>query len=360
MPPHNPLRILAVSVLHQGANDYAFVRAFRRAGHSVSVVPADTYIPNWENVALRALRRAMTPLFVADYNKALMRMAKQMRPHLFFVFKGQYVTPETMAAIKAMGAITIQFYPDTGFADHGPYIPKAISLYDWVFTTKPAGIVDLRKNYHQSNASFIPHAFDPETHAPAPLKNDDTEIYQCDASFIGDISTKKLAQIKRVVQKLPEIKMKIWGAQKWGSIPDLESSYQGTGVWGTEYSKAIGGSKINIGALFEGGPSAPEGDLITARTFEIPAAGGFMLHERTDEAMTYFEDGKECAFYSDPDDLIAKIRYYLSHGAERKAIAKAGRARCLSSGYSVDDRVKTVLDKYYELRENFMSEKVPM
>jgi spore maturation protein CgeB len=118
-----------------------------------------------------------------------------------------------------------------------------------------------------------------------------------------------------------------------------------------EYAKAIQAARINLGILFEGGPSAPKGDVITARTFEIPGAGGFMLHERTEEALQYFQEGKECAFYSDPDELVAKIAYYLKHPEEREAIAAAGRQRALSSGYSVDARAETVLAKYAELRD---------
>lgn len=76
-----------------------------------------------------------------------------------------------------------------------------------------------------------------------------------------------------------------------------------------------------------------------------------MLHEYTDEVAKYFEDGKECVFYSDSDDLVTKIKYYLEHPKEREMIAKAGHKRCLSSGYSMDDRVETVLAKYAELRQ---------
>jgi len=90
--------------------------------------------------------------------------------------------------------------------------------------------------------------------------------------------------------------------------------------------------------------------VITARTFEVPASGGFMLHERTSEAVHYFEDGKECAFFDDADDLVAKIRYYLAHDDERRAIAEAGHRRVLSSSYSYDDRVETVVAKCRELR----------
>jgi spore maturation protein CgeB len=37
------------------------------------------------------------------------------------------------------------------------------------------------------------------------------------------------------------------------------------------------------------------------------------------------------------------VRYYLDHPDERRAIAAAGRRRCLESGYFETDRVRDIL-----------------
>jgi spore maturation protein CgeB len=75
-----------------------------------------------------------------------------------------------------------------------------------------------------------------------------------------------------------------------------------------------------------------------------------MLHERTEEAMGYFSEGRECAYFSDADELIEKIEYYLVHEEERRALAEAGHRRCITSGYSADDRINSIIAKYRELR----------
>ena len=75
-----------------------------------------------------------------------------------------------------------------------------------------------------------------------------------------------------------------------------------------------------------------------------------MLHERTDETMEYFDADRECALYGDAEEMISKIDYYLANPREREAIAEAGRRRCLTSGYSIDDRAATILAKHGELR----------
>ncbi len=44
----------------------------------------------------------------------------------------------------------------------------------------------------------------------------------------------------------------------------------------------------------------------------------------------YFTAGSEVETWKTPDELMDKIRYYLEHESERKAIAEAGRKRARS------------------------------
>lgn len=346
------LRILAISDHWPGAASYGFVRAFRRAGHSVSSFDARTYLPvRWKSTWLRALRRGLEPMLVAEHTRALIAEARHHRPHLFFAFKGPYVTVEAMRAIKEAGAISINFYPDTSLTDHGRYLPKALPHYDWVFTTKTFGPDDMRRILGITTASFLPHAFDPEVHSVWQLDASDVSRYAADVSFIGAWTPKKEQIVLRIQDALPGITMRIWGAQWENASRRLQPVVEHQEVWGREYAKCILASRINLGLLIEAQPGASCGDLITSRTFEIPATGGFMLHERTSELSWYFEEDKECAAFSSEEELLEKIRYYLSHETDRRQIAEAGRRRALESGYSMDSRVEQVVAKYRELAQ---------
>lgn len=66
---------------------------------------------------------------------------------------------------------------------------------------------------------------------------------------------------------------------------------------------------------------------IKARTFEAPMAGGFLLTQPADSLSDYFKDGREIATFTDQATLIARVRHYLAHPAERDAVASAGNAR---------------------------------
>lgn len=349
-PHFSALRILAVSATWQGADDYAFVRAFRRLGHSVRVVPEAESKPLWHTKPMRALRRLLDKSIVSEYNARLLREVRDLGPDLLFVFKGPLVTDATLRAIQETGTLTIQFFPDTGLSAHSRYLTAALRHYDWVFSTKPNHPHDLARDLGIRNVSFVPHGFHPENHLLTQISDRDRADYACDIGFVGNISPKKASLMGHVVRNLPGTDIRIWGSDSWGNVEDAARAFRGKPVFGLEYAKANQLSRINLGLLFEGNVGGALADRITSRTFHIPASGGFMLHERTDEVLDLFEEGREIACFSDADELIAKIRYYLKHEDERKAIAEAGHARCLSSGYSIDDRAKTVITKYHEIR----------
>lgn len=66
---------------------------------------------------------------------------------------------------------------------------------------------------------------------------------------------------------------------------------------------------------------------IKGRVFEVTGCGGFLLTPDAENLTDYLADGKHLAMYDGHDGLIDKVRYYLSHEAERAAVADAGYRR---------------------------------
>jgi spore maturation protein CgeB len=65
------------------------------------------------------------------------------------------------------------------------------------------------------------------------------------------------------------------------------------------------------------------------RLFEATGVGTMLLTDQKDNLHEMFDLGKEVAVYRSPEEGLEKIRYYLSHDAEREAIARAGQKRTL-------------------------------
>ena len=92
-----------------------------------------------------------------------------------------------------------------------------------------------------------------------------------------------------------------------------------------KYSSSIQHLPSNIRSLVGAGRRQ-----IKARTFEIPACGGFLLSGKADNLSDYYIPGKEIEIFADFDELAEKCEYYLEHEPERAAIAKAGYERTIS------------------------------
>ena len=115
-------------------------------------------------------------------------------------------------------------------------------------------------------------------------------------------------------------------------------------MYGEDMSKVLNSSKISLNILRKQNKSSHN-----MRTFEAPACGAFVLAEKSDEQLEFFEEDKEAVYFSSPKELREKVVYYLKHEEERKNIAQAGYQRCFKSGYSYLDRAKKILNVYEKL-----------
>jgi spore maturation protein CgeB len=330
-----------------GSNGFAGLKALRRAGWSAQVVPEWEYVPvKWSSPALRATGRLLRSAAVREFNVALTTEVERSAPELLLVFKGTFVKRETIARVRAVGTRAYCFYPDVSTRAHGPYIPRALSEYDWVFTTKRFGLVDMAEQLRVTRASVLPHGYDPDLHRPLELAARDRERYGCDASFIGTWSPKKETILARLRERLPDLDLRIWGSQ-WTHArePLVRAVASAHPVEGDEYVRAICGSTINLAILSEKRPGASSDDQITSRTFHIPACGGFMLHERTDELAEYLVENESVACFDGVEELTEQVTRFLRDSVAREAIARRGRAAVVPA-HGWDARIRDILDHH--------------
>lgn len=89
-------------------------------------------------------------------------------------------------------------------------------------------------------------------------------------------------------------------------------------VYRVELSKICSASEIVLNFI-----RPQNGDSFNMRNFEILACKGFLLNQRTDEKLEFFEENKEIWIFDDADELKTKIFYSLNDEDERKMCANA-------------------------------------
>ena len=352
MSDYSDMRILVLRENWLGCTGLSAFNACLRAGCQIGSISEGDYIPSHSGTFFaRAVTRLMRPLTVHEFNKALLKLTMDVKPHLFLAVKGPYIQAKTLRAMRGAGTCLYCFFPDLSFTASGPYLPAAVKEYDWIFTTKSFGPRDLKTRFGIANSSYLPHAFDPQVHRPRRLGREEQPRYACDVSFIGTFSLRKAAILEELVRHRPALRLKVWG-NRWERLAinsPLRKHVMFRAATGIEYAMAISGTRVNLGLLQEAIPGAPSGDQITSRTFHIPASGGLMLHERTDDLLEIFREDESCVCFSGVDEMAKKIDDLLADESTRNRIAARGRD-VVEQAHSWDHRARTIVDHYMQRR----------
>lgn len=97
-------------------------------------------------------------------------------------------------------------------------------------------------------------------------------------------------------------------------------------------------AKINLNCTLQ---DCVDWDVITLRTYEVLACKGFLISDKTSIAEKELSD---CVIFNDGnDDLIEKIRYYLSHADKAGVIAENGYKYVIKYA-SIEARMKELLN----------------
>ena len=302
-------------------------------------IDAQTFFPQLQLRSSRAALRVLGSRLEHEYNNAVLKAAASFHPDILIAFKGSYLRAETLVSLKQTGIQLYNYYPDRLALGTKVFIEDAIPQYDCFFDTKQSwdnGISPKLKN-----RAFVRHGYDPEVHRPLELSQADSDQYGGDVSLIATHSPRKEQILRELLAIKPDINLRIWG-NHWrekNQTPALRKHIAGTAIEGTLYAKAIRASRINLAIM---GVKPGVEDKTTTRTYEIPACGGFMLHERTDEVLELFDEDREIACFGDAEELAEKIEYYLAHPDETTQIAAAGYARCVPA-YSYDNRMAEII-----------------
>lgn len=341
-------RILFLGENWYGSCARACCYALRRLGCDVTDIDLQTIIPQWRQRSNRAIVRLLNSRIVREYNQLILDTAAWMRPDILLAFKGSFVVSRTLELLGQSGVALYNYYPDTSPTAHDPYLAQSIRAYDCIFYTKRFWAKNLPEVLEGRRLVFVPHGYDPEIHRPLPLDEQDVARFGHDVTIVGTHTPYKERLLADSVRRLPEIDLHVYGNgwRERSRSSELKTHIRGFALCGSEYAKAIHAARICLGIMSGKVYGVTQGDETTTRTFEIPACGGFMLHERTPELLELYEEGKEVACFGSVEELAEKIQYYLAHPQEREAIARAGQLRCVPA-YSYDNRMREIL-RYHE------------
>jgi spore maturation protein CgeB len=143
------------------------------------------------------------------------------------------------------------------------------------------------------------------------------------------------------VGQLLDLPLELYG--KWGKHArrneSLRRRVKSRGAWGEALLRLYNTSKVVLN-ITNWDPARYV--ALNQRVFDVPATGAFLLTDYSPELEEHYRIGEEIACFASAGELEEKARYYLTHDAQREAVARRGYARALTLP-TVADRMRTVL-----------------
>jgi spore maturation protein CgeB len=280
-------------------------------------------------------------------NRAMLEAVRSTPVDVIWVDRGITVERGTLTELRRLcpDARIVHYNPDDPFGDYGMSefrtFMKAIPEYDVHLIPRKPNVAEYLDWGAKRVEQIVPFwGYDPTTHRKVTLDDDERRHFGAPVGFIGMAEKERAGSITRLVRE--GFAVKVWG-NRWPSYlddADARKVIAGPAQFGETYAKIISSFDINLAFL-----RRQNRDEHTSRSVELPAAGAFMLAERTDEHLQLFEEGREAEFFDSDDELVEKVRYYGERPEERARIAEAGRQRAVRDGYDNRSVVTEMLQR---------------
>lgn len=361
------MRVLFIGYLGRGQTSGMRCASFQRLGYDVKAVETGGLWHGAGYFARQLGQQSMAGLRIRELNEAVLKASMEHKPLLVWAEKQEYLRADTLKQLKARGAVVVHYNPDpyfavgwkqTGLAD------ECLRIYDAMIVTKRYELEEYKRKAG-GQIIYATLGYDLKIHVPPASPK---QMPRDKVVFVGGWEPRRERLLRASLDLTPDVA--VWGygwriaqrsrldplrALRLGRLNPGRALYfgaeatalraalrEGEGVNGEiyeeRYAAAIAGSKVALGFLRKIYP-----DQHTTRTFEIPAVGGFMLADRSEEHRELFEEGKEAEYFTSDEEYRDKLGFYLGNESARIRIAAAGHQRCITSGYSYDDRIRTVL-----------------
>lgn len=168
-----------------------------------------------------------------------------------------------------------------------------------------------------------------------------------EVTFIGGISPSHKKGIRILNYVASRLRMDAWGyGKQYLQKTSALYKYHHGEAWALDMYKLLGQSKITINRHID----VAENFANNMRLYEATGMGAMLITDKKDNLKDIFNVGEEVVEYTDKNDLVKKIKYYLNHENERSKIAMAGQKRTLRD-HTYLTRMKElikILNKYVQ------------
>jgi spore maturation protein CgeB len=212
-------------------------------------------------------------------------------------------------------------------------------FFDYTITSQ-----DFLKEYKKEGIDAFFH-LDYNLHNLSPMKV--KKIY--DVTFIGRPKADRNEVIRYLLDKGVKVTLFGWD---WYKYPEFAKIYRGP-LSQEDYAKVINQSKINLSPAKAGYIEQRNQYNMKGRYFEVALCKSFQLIEKFPTLLKFFNE-KEIGMYSSPEEMLEKIKYYLSHEKEREMIAERAYKKTINK-YNREKQLISAFTSIFNSRKKISS-----
>lgn len=328
-------KVLYAGPLNAGGTCFSRLKGLEQ--ERVQVVPFDTH-PVFSN--LRPLQRRLEhnmffgPVF-GKLNASLLDSCMRALPDVVWIDKGFWVWPGTLKELRRRRVFLVQHNTDSlwpgNWRFRWSYALSRLSLphYDLYFTSNKSDHARISGSPGLPACELTYLGYDPDRFNAGPVAAESPKSGTPSLLYVGHREPRTERYIRAVVRAGLPVTVHGSDWEKAARDPLLRQAVKPAMLNDDAYVAALRSAQVGLGFVSEW-----NGNETAGRSFEIPACGTFFLGMRTPEHQRLYQEGEEADFFSSPDELVKKARYYLENPVVREKMALAGCKRCEASEHT--------------------------
>ncbi|MCD1258077.1 glycosyltransferase [Paenibacillus athensensis] len=267
------------------------------------------------------------------------------RPDLMLVLDGLNMPLPLVDRVRASDVRTAIWLTDDPY--YSDYTIPMAPHYDFMFTLEKNCLPYYRNN-GCSQAHYLPFAVQPQLFRPVPAPLSQRK----EIAFIGSGYWNRIAIFDRIAPYLARRQVGITGIW-WDRLKQFKllarSIRLNTWMGPAETAQAYSGAKTVINmhrahddTTYNNNSRRIEAVSPNPRTFEISGCGALQVTDMREDLVQFYTPDAEIVTYASPEELVAKLDYYLKHEEERRRIALNGLLRTLRD-HTYENRLSQLL-----------------
>jgi hypothetical protein len=269
--------------------------------------------------------------------RAVVSACARWRPRWLLTTGMAPIDARSLATLKHLGVQRLNFLTDDPWNPvfSAGWFFDSLRQYDHIFSPRRANLEDLER-HGCASVSYLPFGYDPElSFCQEPPTRREWSQFATDMAFVGGGDRDRVPYVDAAIRA--GVDVVLYGGY-WDRFPETKRYTRGLADVGT-VRKATRAAKVSLCLV-----RRANRDGHVMRSLEIPAMGGCMLLEDTEEHRALFGPSGDAALYfGGIPEMLEQLRWLLSADEERRRLAAAGQRHIREGRHTYDDRLRSML-----------------